>query len=132
MTWPHEIVTRQKVFEPKLAQAKEFRRKMTTAERMPWHELRDSKLGVHFRRQQLIGGYIVDFYTHASGLIIEVEGPIYDAQGDADAKRSKALADMCLTIPRFTNDEVLKALPTVLKSVMNALHRKQFVASPSL
>jgi hypothetical protein len=29
--------------------------------------LRANKLGVHFRRQQVIAGFIVDFYCHKAG-----------------------------------------------------------------
>jgi very-short-patch-repair endonuclease len=37
---------------------------MTPAEKILWEELRANKLGVHFRRQQVIAGFIVDFYCH--------------------------------------------------------------------
>ncbi|MCZ2288038.1 MAG: endonuclease domain-containing protein [Anaerolineales bacterium] len=33
-------------------------------EKILWKELRASKLGVYFRRQQVIQGFIVDFYCH--------------------------------------------------------------------
>ena len=47
---------------------------MTPAEKILWNELRANKLGVHFRRQQVIAGFIVDFYCHKSALVIEVDG----------------------------------------------------------
>ncbi|GMV34705.1 MAG: hypothetical protein AMXMBFR60_25340 [Chloroflexota bacterium] len=58
------IVTNQKVTAQKLQRAKELRRDMTPAEKILWEELRANKLGVHFRRQQVIQGFIVDFYCH--------------------------------------------------------------------
>jgi len=58
------IVTNQKVTAQKLQRAKELRREMTPAEKILWEELRGSKLGVRFRRQQVIQGFIVDFYCH--------------------------------------------------------------------
>jgi very-short-patch-repair endonuclease len=33
---------------------------MTPAEKILWQELRGNKLGVHFRRQQVIAGFIVE------------------------------------------------------------------------
>ncbi len=41
---------------------------MTPAEKILWQELRANKLGVHFRRQQVIAGFIVDFYCHKAAL----------------------------------------------------------------
>ena len=41
--------------------AKELRKDMTPAEKILWQELRANKLGVHFRRQQVITGFIVTF-----------------------------------------------------------------------
>ncbi len=73
------IVTGQRVKKEKLERAKELRRNMTPAERRLWNELRANRLGGwHFRRQQIIDGFIVDFYCHKAGLIIEVDGPIHD------------------------------------------------------
>lgn len=58
------IVTNQKVTKEKLERAKELRREMTPAEKRLWQEVRAKKLGVRFRRQQVIAGFIVDFYCH--------------------------------------------------------------------
>ncbi len=48
------IVTGQKVTQEKLQRAKELRREMTPAEKLLWQEVRAKKLGVRFRRQQII------------------------------------------------------------------------------
>ena len=53
------------------------RRPMTLAEEKLWNELRGSKLGVHFRRQHVIGLYIADFVSLKHHLIIEVDGEYY-------------------------------------------------------
>lgn len=51
------------VINPKKSNlAKEFRRNPTEAEDFLWQRLRRNQLdGWHFRRQQIIGGFIVDF-----------------------------------------------------------------------
>ena len=67
------IIPGQKVTKEKLERAKELRREMTPAEKILWHELRANKLGVHFRRQQVIQGFIVDFYCHKAQLVVEVD-----------------------------------------------------------
>jgi Protein of unknown function (DUF559) len=58
------IITGQKVTKEKLQRAKELRHDMTPAEKHLWEEVRANKLSVHFRRQQVIAGFIVDFYCH--------------------------------------------------------------------
>lgn len=115
------IVTGQKVTKEKLQRAKELRRDMTPAEKILWEELRANKLGVHFRRQQVIQGFIVDFYCHKVGLVVEVDGDIHDLQQDEDAKREKALSELGLRIIRFKNDEVAKSLSVVVGKIKEAI-----------
>src|SRR5512138_1314996 len=109
------IIPGQRVTKEKLQRAKELRREMTPAEKKLWKELRANKLGIHFRRQQIIAGFIVDFYCHKAALIVEVDGDIHDLQQEEDAKREKALVDMGLRIARFRNEEVLKNVSMVVK-----------------
>jgi very-short-patch-repair endonuclease len=72
------IIPGQKINPEKLERARELRREITSAEKMLWLELRENKLGAHFRRQQIIAGFIVDFYCHSASLAIEVDGGIHD------------------------------------------------------
>ncbi len=59
---------------------------MTPAEKILWEELRANKLGVHFRRQQVIQGFIVDFYCHQAGLVVEVDGDVHDLHKEEDGR----------------------------------------------
>ena len=111
------IVTGQKVTKEKLQRAKELRRDMTLAEKILWEELRANKLGVHFRRQQVIVRFIVDFYCHKSALVVEVDGDVHDLQQDEDVRREKALREMGLRIVRFGNDEVMRRLSAVVGKI---------------
>lgn len=94
---------------------------MTPAEKTLWQELRANRLGVHFRRQQIIAGFIVDFYCHKATLVIEVDGGIHDLQQEADALREKVLREMGLTIVRFRNEEVIQDLPTVVVKIRSLI-----------
>lgn len=104
------IVTNRPVTKAKLQRAKELRREMTSAEKLLWQEIRANKLGVHFRRQQIIQGFIVDFYCHKAGLVIEVDGDIHDLQKEEDKRREKVLSELGLKVVRFENGEVMKNL----------------------
>jgi very-short-patch-repair endonuclease len=89
---------------------------MTPAERRLWNCLRANRLGgLQFRRQQVIGGFIVDFYCHAAAVVVEVDGPVHEEQTDYDAERHRMLTARGLRIVRFTNEQVNRSLPDVLR-----------------
>lgn len=111
------IISGQHVTKEKLQRAKELRRDMTPAEKILWQELRADKLGVHFRRQQVIAGFIADFYCHKAGLVVEVDGDIHDLQQEEDTRREMVLREMGLRIARFRNDEVMNDLFSVVESI---------------
>lgn len=117
------IVTEQLVTKEKLERAKELRREMTPAEKLLWEEVRAKKLGVRFRRQQVIQGFIVDFYCHKAGLVVEVDGDIHDLQIEEDERREKVLAEMGLRIVRFRNDEVVRDLSAVVGRIRELIDK---------
>ncbi|MBE0682888.1 MAG: DUF559 domain-containing protein [Anaerolineales bacterium] len=80
-------------------------------------ELRANKLGVHFRRQQVIAGFIVDFYCHKAGLVVEVDGDVHDLQKEEDERREKVLSELVLRVVRFRNDEVVRNLSAVVGKI---------------
>ena len=112
----------QQVARGKLVRSRELRQEMTDAERVLWERLRGSQLsGLRFRRQQVIDGFIVDFYCHAAQLVIEVDGHVHADQVDYDAARDDALAGRGLRVMRVTNDEVLRDLEGVLERIRRYL-----------
>jgi very-short-patch-repair endonuclease len=94
---------------------------MTPAEKILWEELRANKLGVHFRRQQVIQGFIVDFYCHRVGLVVEVDGDIHELQKKEDERREKVLSALGLRIVRFKNDEVVRDLSAVVGKIRKTI-----------
>ena len=84
--------------------------------------------GFHFRRQCVIRGFVADFYCHEAHLVIEVDGPVHDTQGEHDRERDNIMMACGLTVLRFTNAEVQEAIESVTESVYNAV-REQARAS---
>ena len=122
------IGTGQKVDREKRELATTFRRSMTEAEAVLWKRLRAGRLhGWHFRRQQIIDGLIVDFYCHAVGVIVEVDGPVHEGQADYDESRSQVFADRGLQVLRFKNEEVFGALAAVLERIGEACQQRASV-----
>lgn len=115
------IIPGQRVTKEKLQRAKELRREMTPAEKLLWQEVRAKKLGVRFRRQQVIQGFIVDFYCHKAALVVEVDGDIHDLQKEEDERREKALSALGLRVVRFGNDEVVRELSAVVGKIKEAI-----------
>jgi very-short-patch-repair endonuclease len=94
---------------------------MTPAEKVLWQELRANKLGVHFRRQQIIQGFIVDFYCHKVGLVVEIDRDAHDLQQEEDARREKALSALGLRIVHFGNDEAMKILSMMAGEIQGSV-----------
>jgi len=113
------IIVGQKVDKAKVERAKELRRQMTGEERILWRHLRTNRLhGFHFRRQQIIDGFIVDFYCHAAGLVVEVDGQVHQHQAEYDAERDRVLSGHGLRILRIKDEEVKRDLPGVLARIV--------------
>ncbi|MCL6752086.1 endonuclease domain-containing protein [Nostoc sp. CCCryo 231-06] len=109
----------------KVQRAKELRQQMTPEEKILWQHLRANRLnGLHFRRQQIINGFIADFYCHATALVIEVDGKIHEQQAEYDAERGKVLSARGLRLLRIKNEEVRHELDKVLMRISTACSQK--------
>ena len=72
--------------------ARDMRKAPTRSERLLWQELSGSQLGVRFRRQVVLGRFIVDFFAPAVRLAVEVDGGVHVGRREYDAARDRALA----------------------------------------
>ncbi|MCI0704716.1 MAG: DUF559 domain-containing protein [Planctomycetia bacterium] len=114
---PH-LITGQKVEASKVELMRELRREMTPEERTLWARLRGNRLGgLHFRRQQIIHGFIADFCCHAAGVVVEVDGGVHDNQVEYDTAHDAAFTTLGLLVMRFRNQEVTGETETVLQKI---------------
>ncbi len=106
-----------------LDKAREMRKNPTEAESLLWHYLSDNKLGVHFRRQHPVYGYIPDFVSLKNQIIIEIDGGYHfeGEQPEKDAERNEYLQEAGFTVLRFTNEEVLCDIDTVIEKITDEL-----------
>ena len=72
--------------------ARSMRKAPTRSERLLWQELRGSQLGVRFRRQVVLGRFIVDFFAPAVSLAVEVDGGVHAGRREYDVARDRVLA----------------------------------------
>ncbi|MDX8448021.1 endonuclease domain-containing protein [Mesorhizobium sp. VK3C] len=103
------------------ANAKSMRKVMTDAELKLWNELRAHRLmGLGFRRQYPIAGYIVDFACPEKKLIVELDGSQHReaSRADADETRTNRLQQDGWTVLRFWNDEVIRDIDNVCQHIV--------------
>ena len=84
-----------------------LRKNTTKEENLLWYRFL-RKYPLRFRRQYVIGDYIVDFFCHGAKLVVELDGSQhYEAQGMAyDAARTAYLQELGFLVLRFPNSEV--------------------------
>ena len=99
--------------------ARRLRQQLTPAEDQLWSALRGRQLvGLKFRCQHPVGRFIVDFYCPSCKLVIEVDGDIHAQQKAYDDARTEQLQSFGYRVLRFTNEEVLNDLQTVLACIV--------------
>lgn len=101
--------------------AKEMRNNPTDAEAYLWKNLKGRALGVQFRRQCVILDYIADFYCPEHHLVVEVDGKYHETpeQKAWDEERTRELGQQGYNILRFTNEQVLYDIDSVIKEIKN-------------
>ena len=100
-----------------------MRKVLTPAELKLWNELRAHRLmGLGFRRQFPIAGYIVDFACPEKKLVVEVDGSQHAAGGAAagDETRTARLEQDGWTVLRFWNDDVIRDIDNVCQHIVIA------------
>ena len=103
-----------------------LRRNMTKEERLLWNCFL-KKYSLQFRRQYVIGNYIVDFYCHKARLVVELDGSgHYEPETiQRDIARTQYLQSQGLEVLRFTNLEVTRQFRSVC-DVIDAQAKKRF------
>ncbi|MBS1624719.1 MAG: leucine--tRNA ligase [Bacteroidetes bacterium] len=118
---PRYNTTDQLTWKANIDNAKANRSGQTQAEDIVWQRLRANALGYRFRRQHLIGSYIPDFVCLKKALVVEIDGGIHNEQKEADEQRTKELNEQGFKVIRFTNEEVISNIDSVIASIQKQL-----------
>lgn len=101
--------------------ARAMRNNPAEPEKRLWRNLSGSQLaGWKFRRQEVIGRTIVDFYCPAARLVVEVDGDTH-ADPVREARRDAYLGQLGLTVLHVGNPEVMGNMEGVLQIIGAAL-----------
>ena len=101
--------------------AKTLRRTMSPPEIVLWLALKERPAGLKFRKQHPSGPYVADFYCHAAGLIIEIDGSAHDF-GDRparDGRRDAWFRMRGLAVMRIAAADVSRDLDAVVRGIVN-------------
>ena len=101
-----------------------MRNRPTESEGLLWNALSGKNLdGYKFRRQHIIGEYIIDFICLKENLIVEVDGLVHQLPENktSDEERTSWLEQEGYRVIRFTNTQVLGDLENVLESIHKKL-----------
>ena len=111
--------------EKLLTNARNMRKNLTKEERHLWHGfLRDYP--IRFRRQEIIGNYIADFYCSSAALIVELDGSQHfeEAAIIHDHERTAYFESLGLRVLRFSNLDVMSNFRGVCETIDLAVNER--------
>ena len=114
---PLDFVARQQL----APRARDMRLHPTASECRLWNAIRGGPLGVRFRRQVVLGPFIVDFFAPSVGLVIEVDGGVHRERRDNDRLRDEALVLRGLRVLRLEAELVERDIDAALGLVRQEL-----------
>ena len=105
-----------------ITNARTLRKNMTRQERHLWYDcLRYCE--PRFRRQEIIGSYIADFYCHEAKLVIELDGSQHFEPKEAkkDHARTAYFHTLGIRVLRFANNDIDQNLTGVCQTIIQVL-----------
>lgn len=104
---------------------------MTESEKLLWEKIKNRKLaGFKFLRQHPIiykgdltrlNYFVADFYCDEKKLVIEVDGPVHEANKEYDEFRDSELENLGIKVLRIKNEE-LANVNEVLQKINSYFH----------
>ena len=107
-----------------ISYARNLRKNLTPEERHLWYDcLRYCT--PRFRRQELIGNYIADFYCHAAKLVVEADGSQHyeDCEKLYDQTRTAYFHTLGIKVLRFSNRDINQHFTEVCNAILLALEQ---------
>lgn len=89
----------------------------TESEAALWRLLKGCQLGVSFKRQVSLLGYIVDFYASEAKLVVEVDGGYHAERVALDVKRQRRLERAGYRVVRVASEVLLAQTEAALACI---------------
>jgi len=104
--------------------AAQMRAVATRSEALLWARLRAGQLSVPFRRQVVVGRFIVDFMAPSARLVVEVDGGCHVLRSRADERRDRKLRRAGYRVLRLKAELVEQNIEQAVGLVRAALAEK--------
>ena len=105
----------------KIGFSRYLRQRQTETEKLLWFNLRNRKLnGIKFKRQAVIGKYVVDFVSFEKMLVIELDGGQHNSPNVIikDKERTKYLEELGFKVVRYWDNEIFNHLESILEDIL--------------
>ena len=102
---------------------RKLRKELSIPERILWTRLRNRQVNnLKFRRQYGVDRDVTDFYCADVALAVEIDGysHTFEDQWKRDEERQRRLESLGITVLRFTNDQVLNDIDSVVEQIAAA------------
>ena len=105
--------------------AQNLRKNMTKEEAHLWYQFL-CRYSPRFRRQYVIGNYIIDFYCHQAKLVVELDGSQHCEPEEIrkDRVRTAYLESLGLQVLRFSNLDVIRKFRSVCEVIDAAVKER--------
>jgi very-short-patch-repair endonuclease len=105
--------------------AKENRKAGWLHESVFWGRINGKQIcGLDFHRQQIIGNYIVDYFSPVGGIAIEIDGKSHEGKIEYDAEREKYLKELGLAVIHISAKDVLQNLDASIEYLKEEIKKE--------
>jgi very-short-patch-repair endonuclease len=101
--------------------SRNLRKKTSLPEQFFWEQLKTSIIKTKFLKQQLIHGYIVDFWAPAEQIVVELDGIQHLSRREKDAQRDQVMRSHGILVLRFPAQIVFSDLNYVFERIKEAV-----------
>ena len=115
-----------KLHNPELTHiSKVLRKNATKEENHLWYDFL-KEVEPQFKRQKVIGKYIVDFYCPAAKMVIELDGTQHNEVKNKlkDEERDEFLKELGIAVFRYSNRDINKNFGRVCTHITNRLKER--------
>ncbi len=115
-----------KLHNPELTHiSKVLRKNATKEENHLWYDFL-KEVEPQFKRQKVIGKYIVDFYCPAAKMVIELDGTQHNEAKNKlmDEERDEFLKELGIAVFRYSNRDINKNFGRVCTHITNRLKER--------
>jgi very-short-patch-repair endonuclease len=104
--------------------ARFLRKHQTACEEKMWRLLRNKQFkNLKFRRQHVVGGFVVDFYCNQYKFAVEIDGGIHMRRKGYDELRDEALESKGIHLLRVSNPEIENDEEMVIRRISEYIEK---------